>query len=122
MLIDGVFHADPHPGNLLMRESGDIVLLDYGQTKELPPETIVFVSQMVDMLAEGDSETIIEAMDAAGMKMTDGIPADVMEVVNSHVSNIFAIQISPHEETQSVTKRTSCPSLVHIQTHRPSPF
>ena len=23
--------------------------------------------------------------------MTDGIPADVMEVVNSHVSNVFAI-------------------------------
>ena len=86
MLIDGVFHADPHPGNLLMRESGDIVLLDYGQTKELPAETIVFVSQMVDMLAEGDSETIVEAMDAAGMKMTDansGEAADPEVVVKS---------------------------------------
>jgi len=71
MMIDGVFHADPHAGNLLLRENGDVVLLDYGQSKVLPPETVLFVAQLVDMLAEGDEETIIEAMSASGMKMTD---------------------------------------------------
>ena len=71
MMIDGVFHADPHAGNLLLRENGDVVLLDYGQSKALPPETVLFVAQLVDMLAEGDEETIIEAMSAAGMRMTD---------------------------------------------------
>jgi predicted unusual protein kinase regulating ubiquinone biosynthesis (AarF/ABC1/UbiB family) len=30
MLRDGVFHADPHPGNLLVDTEGRIVLLDFG--------------------------------------------------------------------------------------------
>lgn len=28
--VDGVFHADPHPGNVMLTEAGEIVLLDFG--------------------------------------------------------------------------------------------
>lgn len=30
MLVDGLFHADPHPGNLLVTDDGRLVLLDFG--------------------------------------------------------------------------------------------
>ena len=38
----GFFHADPHPGNLLVRRRKDdlgpeVVFLDFGLSKELPP-------------------------------------------------------------------------------------
>lgn len=36
MLVDGFFHADPHPGNLLLAEDGRIVLLDFGMVVEVP--------------------------------------------------------------------------------------
>lgn len=32
----GFFHADPHPGNLFVRPNRDIVLIDFGLSKELP--------------------------------------------------------------------------------------
>jgi len=35
MLRDGVFHADPHPGNLLVDREGRIVLLDFGMVIEV---------------------------------------------------------------------------------------
>ena len=35
MLRDGVFHADPHPGNLLVTEKGVLVLLDFGMVIEV---------------------------------------------------------------------------------------
>jgi predicted unusual protein kinase regulating ubiquinone biosynthesis (AarF/ABC1/UbiB family) len=38
MLIDGLFHADPHPGNLLVTADGTVVLLDFGMVIEVPRE------------------------------------------------------------------------------------
>lgn len=39
MLRDGVFHADPHPGNLLVDTQGRIVLLDFGMVIDVPVAT-----------------------------------------------------------------------------------
>jgi predicted unusual protein kinase regulating ubiquinone biosynthesis (AarF/ABC1/UbiB family) len=36
MLIDGVFQADPHPGNLLALPGNRVGIVDFGLTKELP--------------------------------------------------------------------------------------
>jgi predicted unusual protein kinase regulating ubiquinone biosynthesis (AarF/ABC1/UbiB family) len=30
VLIDGIFHADPHPGNVFLTDAGEIALLDLG--------------------------------------------------------------------------------------------
>src|SRR5262245_436127 len=38
LLIHGYFHADPHPGNLLIRPDARIVLLDYGMVLEITSE------------------------------------------------------------------------------------
>ena len=39
MLVDGLFHADPHPGNLMVAADGRIVLLDFGMVVRVPLET-----------------------------------------------------------------------------------
>lgn len=35
VLVEGFFHADPHPGNVLVNEQGDILLVDCGQALRL---------------------------------------------------------------------------------------
>lgn len=37
LLEDGFFHADPHPGNLLVMESGRIAFFDFGMTGKITP-------------------------------------------------------------------------------------
>ena len=37
MLVDGLFHADPHPGNLLVTDDGRLVLLDFGMVVRVEP-------------------------------------------------------------------------------------
>ena len=37
MLIDGHFHADPHPGNVMMLDDGRVGLIDFGATGRLAP-------------------------------------------------------------------------------------
>ena len=39
MLVDGLFHADPHPGNLMLAPDGRLVLLDFGMVVRVPVET-----------------------------------------------------------------------------------
>jgi predicted unusual protein kinase regulating ubiquinone biosynthesis (AarF/ABC1/UbiB family) len=39
MLVDGFFHADPHPGNLLVDPQGRVVLLDFGMVSRVDKET-----------------------------------------------------------------------------------
>lgn len=38
MLVDGLFHADPHPGNLLVTDDGRLVLIDFGMVVRVEPE------------------------------------------------------------------------------------
>jgi predicted unusual protein kinase regulating ubiquinone biosynthesis (AarF/ABC1/UbiB family) len=38
MLVDGLFHADPHPGNLLVTNDGRLVLLDFGMVVSVETE------------------------------------------------------------------------------------
>jgi predicted unusual protein kinase regulating ubiquinone biosynthesis (AarF/ABC1/UbiB family) len=38
MLVDGLFHADPHPGNLLVTDDGSLVLLDFGMVVRVETE------------------------------------------------------------------------------------
>jgi predicted unusual protein kinase regulating ubiquinone biosynthesis (AarF/ABC1/UbiB family) len=38
MLVDGLFHADPHPGNLLVTDDNRLVLLDFGMVVRVEPD------------------------------------------------------------------------------------
>jgi predicted unusual protein kinase regulating ubiquinone biosynthesis (AarF/ABC1/UbiB family) len=38
ILVDGFFHADPHPGNVFLTETGDIGLIDLGMVGRVPAE------------------------------------------------------------------------------------
>ncbi len=35
VLVDGFFHADPHPGNIFLTDDGRVALLDLGMTGRL---------------------------------------------------------------------------------------
>lgn len=67
LLVDGIFHADPHPGNLLLMPNGCIALLDYGQSKVLLEGTRLKFARLVLALAGENEEEIGEALTAAGM-------------------------------------------------------
>lgn len=45
LLEDGFFHADPHPGNLLVMSDGRLAFFDFGMVGRIPPE---LQSKMID--------------------------------------------------------------------------
>ncbi|HEY0729174.1 MAG TPA: AarF/UbiB family protein, partial [Pyrinomonadaceae bacterium] len=45
LLEDGFFHADPHPGNLLVMDSGHLAFFDFGMVGRISPQ---LQTQMID--------------------------------------------------------------------------
>ncbi|WP_258927077.1 AarF/UbiB family protein, partial [Bifidobacterium breve] len=61
ILDDGFFHADPHPGNILIR-GGQIVLIDLGMTGRLDQRTRAVLKEMIFAVAKQDSPALAEGL------------------------------------------------------------
>ncbi|GER31990.1 protein kinase superfamily protein [Striga asiatica] len=54
ILRSGFFHADPHPGNILICRGSEVALLDYGQVKYLPETLRLGYANLVIAIADND--------------------------------------------------------------------
>ncbi|XP_073048487.1 uncharacterized protein [Primulina eburnea] len=54
ILGSGFFHADPHPGNILICRGSEVALLDYGQVKDLPDALRLGYARLVLAMADND--------------------------------------------------------------------
>ncbi|NRB48891.1 MAG: AarF/ABC1/UbiB kinase family protein [Saprospiraceae bacterium] len=59
---DGFYHADPHPGNILVKEDGTLVLLDFGAVATLKPNMRTGLLKLIEGAAKNDSNGIIDAL------------------------------------------------------------
>jgi predicted unusual protein kinase regulating ubiquinone biosynthesis (AarF/ABC1/UbiB family) len=53
ILVDGFFHADPHPGNLLVTRDGRLAMLDLGMVAHLTPRFQDLLLQLLAAVAAG---------------------------------------------------------------------
>lgn len=60
VLVDGLFHADPHPGNVFLTDDHKIALLDLGMVGRTTPELQEKLVKMLMALSEGNSETVAD--------------------------------------------------------------
>ncbi len=96
MLRLGRLHADPHPGNLLVRRgpagTPQLVLLDHGLTVELSPALMAALQEMVRALSAGDLGRLAEALRKAGM------PLDADVDIASLLQIVGVLLNQPHEQ------------------------
>ena len=57
---DGFFHADLHPGNILIMEDGNVAFLDFGMTGYLSSEMRDMFLDGLTALVKGDSSLLVE--------------------------------------------------------------
>lgn len=69
ILLDGLFQADGHPGNIMVMKKGVVGLIDYGQSKKLPDDYRASFAQLIEALAlrKRDSVTVARALDRLGI-------------------------------------------------------
>ena len=62
LLRDDIFHADPHPGNLSVTDSGEIILYDFGMVGDLDDNTRYYLLSLYDGLTRGDIDQIVDSL------------------------------------------------------------
>jgi ubiquinone biosynthesis protein len=58
---EGLFHADPHPGNVLVLPDGQLSLLDFGMTGELDEPMRESLTLLLEAVVKGDARAATEA-------------------------------------------------------------
>jgi ubiquinone biosynthesis protein len=62
MLVDGHFHADPHPGNVMVLADGSLGLIDFGATGRLDPMAQSSLRAMMVAVARSDAGLMRQAV------------------------------------------------------------
>jgi ubiquinone biosynthesis protein len=60
VLIDGFFHADPHPGNIFLTDDRRVALLDLGMTGRLNPTMQENLLRLLMAISEGNGEETVK--------------------------------------------------------------
>jgi predicted unusual protein kinase regulating ubiquinone biosynthesis (AarF/ABC1/UbiB family) len=88
---DGLFHADPHPGNLLVLDEPEaakrprVLFIDFGLSRRLEPELRRAMRRGVYALIQRDADAFVGQMDALGMIAPNARPG-----VQPAVERMFA--------------------------------
>ncbi|WP_240463915.1 ABC1 kinase family protein [Paenibacillus apiarius] len=67
MFIEGLFHADPHPGNLLVLDDGRLAFLDFGMVGRLNGDMKDYLSDLIISLMRQRTSGIIRAIAGLGV-------------------------------------------------------
>jgi ubiquinone biosynthesis protein len=86
VLVDGIFHADPHPGNIFLTTDHHIALLDLGMVGHTSPVMQENLLKILITVSEGKGE---EAADTV-IRMSERLPSFDAAEFRRKISNLVA--------------------------------
>jgi predicted unusual protein kinase regulating ubiquinone biosynthesis (AarF/ABC1/UbiB family) len=97
MLEDGVFHADPHAGNLLVDPQGRLVLLDFGMVLQVERDTRRRLVETVLAAARQDVDGVINGFYELGILDPDVDRGTVRDAAQSLMAVSLKDETSPRQ-------------------------
>jgi ubiquinone biosynthesis protein len=91
VLDDGFYHADPHPGNVFVKEDGEIILLDFGATAVLNEEMRKEIPILARAALQKDADKVVSSLQKMGFIGQDGgarkLATKIVETFSNFVTN-----------------------------------
>ncbi len=75
----GLFHADPHPGNIIIMEDGKICYIDYGMVGKINDEDKLSLIEMISGFIEKDADRMLYSL--------ENFASSKNKMVNSELKN-----------------------------------
>ncbi len=90
ILVDGFFHADPHPGNIFVLDNGRLSFLDWGMVGRLTPQTRFKLISLIEGFIEKDSEMVMEVFLSLSQKKSllykENLHRELIELLDDYHS------------------------------------
>ena len=94
IFVDGIYHADPHPGNILVSADGAIVFLDFGAVGVLAPHMREGIPEFFEGVIRRDPKQITDAIRTMGFVSRGPESADVAARVIGYMQRRFFEQMT----------------------------
>ena len=113
IFVDGTYHADPHPGNILVRKDGALILLDFGAVAQLSPQMREGIPEFLEGVIRRDTERLVRALrkmgfisrtsdDATVDKIIEYFHRRFQEEVKLESFNLSDIKIDPQKGLENL--------------------
>ena len=77
--VDGFFHGDPHPGNLLLTPEGNLALLDFGMVGYMSQGDIEALSRLFIAVIQRDASAALRGLEGLGVRYEQEVQADLIQ-------------------------------------------
>ena len=114
IFVDGVYHADPHPGNVLVRADGKLVLLDFGAVGYLQPAMRQGISSFLEAIIKGDEEQLLRSLRMMGFLRVGSDQSDAAARVIEHFHRKFQDEIRLESFSLSAVKFDTRKGFEHL--------
>ncbi len=93
IFVDGIYHADPHPGNILVQPSGRIVLLDFGAIGYLSSSMRQGISAFFEAIIKADEKQMLRSLREMGFLQVGSDQSEAASRVIEHFHRKFQDEI-----------------------------
>jgi predicted unusual protein kinase regulating ubiquinone biosynthesis (AarF/ABC1/UbiB family) len=96
ILMDGFYHADPHPGNVLINQQGQIVLIDFGAVSTLSPAMKEGIPKLIKYMIQQDAEEMVKILRKLGFithgKDTEKVVTKLIDDIQDFIENELQLE------------------------------
>lgn len=83
IFTDGIYHADPHPGNIFVRPDGSIVFIDFGAVARLSPAMKEGIPQFLIGIFRRDTDRMKSAIKQMGFVAHEDSDATIEKLIDT---------------------------------------
>jgi ubiquinone biosynthesis protein len=97
---DGFYHADPHPGNLLVSKDGIIIFLDFGMAGHVDPVLRDNLANLIFAMQKDDLDLLLETLAEIGLISDAGTESQQLKVkLEDFINQYYSLNVKFFDPT-----------------------
>ncbi|MBF0293471.1 MAG: AarF/ABC1/UbiB kinase family protein [Nitrospinae bacterium] len=114
IFVSGFYHADPHPGNIMIMADGKLGLLDFGMTGRLSARVREYIEDLIPVIVTGDSDRLARIIIKIGSLPATLDQASLGADISEFISYYGAIPIARINLSEALNEAVSIIHRHHI--------